>query len=168
MGDETAHMRAPAAIATHWPVCAGCQNTKLTPLLDGAPNFRQVEGLPVYGVAIPTVRGLRNVLEELGAAQGTATAACRSHAGSAGAGHSKAPHSKAVTASMIDSRKAAATLLSGNSASNTDDSNLQQQFERRQSCCCGTQHTKVQHCSGCKHWMPALVQQLRHHLAQSV
>eukprot|EP00878_Enallax_costatus_P006221 GHUV01006524.1.p1 GENE.GHUV01006524.1~~GHUV01006524.1.p1 ORF type:complete len:1656 (+),score=579.22 GHUV01006524.1:267-5234(+) len=53
--------------ADHFP---GCQNTKLTPLLDGAPNFRQVEGLPVYGVAIPTVRGLRNVLEELGAAQG--------------------------------------------------------------------------------------------------
>ena len=54
----------------HRSVVAGCQNTKLTPLLDGAPNFRQVEGLPVYGVAIPTVRGLRNELEELGAAQG--------------------------------------------------------------------------------------------------
>jgi hypothetical protein len=47
-----------------------CQNTKLRPLLDGAPNFRQVQGLPVYGVAIPTVRGLRNVLDELGAANG--------------------------------------------------------------------------------------------------
>ncbi|WIA11258.1 hypothetical protein OEZ85_011384 [Tetradesmus obliquus] len=53
--------------ADHFP---GCQNTKLTPLLDGAPNFRQVEGLPVYGVAIPTVRGLRNVMDVLGAAQG--------------------------------------------------------------------------------------------------
>eukprot|EP00775_Hariotina_reticulata_P011247 gene11247-11396_t len=53
--------------ADHFP---GCQNTKLTPLLDGAPNFRQVEGLPVYGVAIPTVRGLRNVMDALGAAQG--------------------------------------------------------------------------------------------------
>jgi hypothetical protein len=54
-----------------WLACrAGCQNTKLTPLLDGAPNFRQVEGLPVYGVAIPTVRGLRNVMDVLGAAQG--------------------------------------------------------------------------------------------------
>jgi hypothetical protein len=50
--------------------CCRCQNTKLRPLLDGAPNFRQVEGLPVYGVAIPTVRGLRNVLDELGAANG--------------------------------------------------------------------------------------------------
>eukprot|EP00879_Flechtneria_rotunda_P026584 GHRR01028357.1.p1 GENE.GHRR01028357.1~~GHRR01028357.1.p1 ORF type:complete len:136 (+),score=39.70 GHRR01028357.1:304-711(+) len=54
-------------------VLAGCQNTKLTPLLDGAPNFRQVDGLPVYGVAIPTVRGLRNVLDVLGAAHGAYT-----------------------------------------------------------------------------------------------
>eukprot|EP00882_Tetradesmus_deserticola_P024636 GHRQ01026937.1.p1 GENE.GHRQ01026937.1~~GHRQ01026937.1.p1 ORF type:complete len:178 (+),score=59.55 GHRQ01026937.1:160-693(+) len=53
--------------ADHFP---GCQNTKLTPLLDGAPNFRQVDGLPVYGVAIPTVRGLRSVMDVLGAAQG--------------------------------------------------------------------------------------------------
>jgi hypothetical protein len=30
----------------------------------------QVAGLPVYGVAIPTVSGLRLVLERLGAAQG--------------------------------------------------------------------------------------------------
>ena len=30
--------------------------------MDGAPNFRQVEGLPVYGVAVPTVQGVRNVL----------------------------------------------------------------------------------------------------------
>lgn len=50
----------------HFP---GCQNTRLTPLLDGAPNFRQVSGLPVYGVAIPTVSGLRTVLDLLGAAK---------------------------------------------------------------------------------------------------
>lgn len=50
----------------HFP---GCQNTRLTPLLDGAPNFRQVEGLPVYGVAIPTISGLRMVLDLLGAAK---------------------------------------------------------------------------------------------------
>jgi hypothetical protein len=43
---------------------------KLTPLVEGAPNFRQVAGLPVYGVAIPTVSGLRLVLERLGAGQG--------------------------------------------------------------------------------------------------
>lgn len=48
----------------HFP---GCQNTRLTPLLDGAPNFRQVPGLPVYGVAIPTISGLRTVLDLLGA-----------------------------------------------------------------------------------------------------
>ncbi|KAK9808828.1 hypothetical protein WJX72_004439 [[Myrmecia] bisecta] len=51
----------------HFP---GCQNKKLIPLLDGAPNFRKVPGLPVYGVAIPTVVGLRLVLETLGAEQG--------------------------------------------------------------------------------------------------
>jgi len=51
----------------HFP---GCQNTKLRPLVDGAPNFRAVEGLPVYGVAIPTVSGLRNVLSLLGAEKG--------------------------------------------------------------------------------------------------
>jgi len=47
----------------HFP---GCQNTRLTPLVEGAPNFRQVDGLPVYGVAIPTVSGLRNVLDAVG------------------------------------------------------------------------------------------------------
>ncbi|KFM27931.1 Triosephosphate isomerase, chloroplastic [Auxenochlorella protothecoides] len=51
----------------HFP---GCQNMKLRPLVDGAPNFRQVPGLPVYGVAIPTVQGLRRVLDLLGAAKG--------------------------------------------------------------------------------------------------
>ena len=48
----------------HFP---GCQNTKLRPLVEGAPNFRGIEGLHVYGVAIPTVVGLRNVLAILGA-----------------------------------------------------------------------------------------------------
>lgn len=47
----------------HFP---GCQNTRLTPLVEGAPNFRQVDGLPVFGVAIPTVSGLRNVLDAVG------------------------------------------------------------------------------------------------------
>ncbi|GAB4814185.1 hypothetical protein N2152v2_001231 [Parachlorella kessleri] len=51
----------------HFP---GCQNMKLTPLLEGAPNFRQVPGLPVYGIAIPTVTGLRLVLDKLGASKG--------------------------------------------------------------------------------------------------
>jgi hypothetical protein len=47
----------------HFP---GCQNIRLSPLVEGAPNFRQVDGLPVYGVAIPTVSGLRNVLDAVG------------------------------------------------------------------------------------------------------
>ncbi len=33
-------------------------------------TMRQVAGLPVFGVAIPTVSGLRLVLERLGAAHG--------------------------------------------------------------------------------------------------
>lgn len=37
-------------------------------LLD--PPYTQVAGLPVFGVAIPTVAGLRLVLERLGAARG--------------------------------------------------------------------------------------------------
>jgi hypothetical protein len=51
----------------HFP---GCQNMRLTPLLDGAPNFRQVPSLPVFGVAIPTVAGLRCALDRMGAANG--------------------------------------------------------------------------------------------------
>lgn len=37
------------------------------PLLDGAPNFRQVPSSNVYGVGQPTVTGLRSVLNELNA-----------------------------------------------------------------------------------------------------
>lgn len=51
----------------HFP---GCQNNAL-PLVQGAPNFRQVPSLPVYGVAIPTVGGLRRILNTLGANKGT-------------------------------------------------------------------------------------------------
>ena len=46
----------------HFP---GAQNKKLRPIVDGAPNFRQVDGLPVYGVAIPTIDGVLNVLKEV-------------------------------------------------------------------------------------------------------
>ncbi|KAL2634189.1 hypothetical protein R1flu_005668 [Riccia fluitans] len=48
----------------HFP---GCQNKRLLPHIEGAPNYRQVGGLPVYGVAIPTVEGIRQVLELIGA-----------------------------------------------------------------------------------------------------
>lgn len=37
------------------------------PLIEGAPNFRQVEGSSVYGTAQPTVDGLKSVLSRLGA-----------------------------------------------------------------------------------------------------
>lgn len=37
------------------------------PLIEGAPNFRQVGGSNVYGVGQPTVDALRSVLAELGA-----------------------------------------------------------------------------------------------------
>eukprot|EP00854_Cymbomonas_tetramitiformis_P001478 gene1478-2104_t len=44
---------------------AGCRNEKLTPRIEGAPNYRQVVGLPVFGVAIPTVSGLTEVMHLL-------------------------------------------------------------------------------------------------------
>ncbi|XP_050236366.1 uncharacterized protein LOC126686370 [Mercurialis annua] len=48
----------------HFP---GCQNKRLTPHIDGAPNYRQADSLPVHGVAIPTAEGIRNVLNYIGA-----------------------------------------------------------------------------------------------------
>eukprot|EP00250_Pteridium_aquilinum_P010976 c19759_g1_i1 orf=495-4313(+) len=48
----------------HFP---GCQNKRLQPQVEGAPNYRQVGSLPVYGVAIPTIDGIRRVLELVGA-----------------------------------------------------------------------------------------------------
>uniref|UniRef100_A0A7S3QUH6 Tyrosine specific protein phosphatases domain-containing protein n=1 Tax=Dunaliella tertiolecta TaxID=3047 RepID=A0A7S3QUH6_DUNTE len=53
--------------ADHFP---SCHNTKLTPILEGAPNFRKVDGLRVFGVAIPTVAGLRRALNSMGAQRG--------------------------------------------------------------------------------------------------
>ncbi|OIV95330.1 hypothetical protein TanjilG_07486 [Lupinus angustifolius] len=48
----------------HFP---GCQNKRLFPQIDGAPNYRQAESLHVHGVAIPTIDGIRNVLKHIGA-----------------------------------------------------------------------------------------------------
>lgn len=48
----------------HFP---GCQNKRLTPQIDGAPNYRQAGSLHVHGVAIPTIDGIRNVLDHIGA-----------------------------------------------------------------------------------------------------
>ena len=47
----------------HFP---GCQRMSLLPHLPGAPNFRQIPGCQVYGVAIPTVLGMTSVLHHLG------------------------------------------------------------------------------------------------------
>ncbi|WOL11986.1 paladin [Canna indica] len=52
----------------HFP---GCQNKGLRPQIDGAPNYRQARSLRVHGVAIPTIDGIRNVLDHIGARQET-------------------------------------------------------------------------------------------------
>ena len=59
--------RATLLKSDHFP---GCQNRRLRPLVEGAPNFRRVPGLPVFGVAIPTAAGLRRALEAAGAGPG--------------------------------------------------------------------------------------------------
>ncbi|KAB2003186.1 hypothetical protein ES319_D11G113500v1 [Gossypium barbadense] len=48
----------------HFP---GCQNKRLSPQIDGAPNYRQADSLRVHGVAIPTIVGIQNVLNHIGA-----------------------------------------------------------------------------------------------------
>lgn len=46
--------------------CPGCQSMYLPEHVDGAPNFREVQGFPVYGVANPTIEGIRAVLQRVG------------------------------------------------------------------------------------------------------
>jgi len=46
----------------HFP---GCQNKRLSPQIEGAPNYRRADSLHVHGVAIPTVDGIRNVLNHI-------------------------------------------------------------------------------------------------------
>lgn len=60
----------PPAPACHASSCAraGLLHPSNSPA--GCWRRPQIEGLPVYGVAIPTTRGLRNVLEAVGATQG--------------------------------------------------------------------------------------------------
>lgn len=50
--------------ADHFP---GCQKKGLRPALCGAPNFRKVRLVNVYGVAIATLIGIHNILSLLGA-----------------------------------------------------------------------------------------------------
>ena len=45
----------------------GLHREHLKETIPGAPNFRQVEGTNVYGVAQPTIEGLRGVLDRAGA-----------------------------------------------------------------------------------------------------
>jgi hypothetical protein len=52
--------------ADHFP---GCQKKGLVPRVCGAPNFRKVDNINVYGVAIPTILGVHNVLTVLGASE---------------------------------------------------------------------------------------------------
>lgn len=49
----------------HFP---GCQSAKLPNTIPGAPNFRGVPGQNVYGSALPTVDGIKEVLDHVGAA----------------------------------------------------------------------------------------------------
>ncbi|KAK8630439.1 hypothetical protein V6N13_079231 [Hibiscus sabdariffa] len=50
--------------------CPGCQNVSLPERVEGAPNFREVPGFPVYGVANPTIDGIRSVLQRIGSSKG--------------------------------------------------------------------------------------------------
>ncbi|KAL5539852.1 hypothetical protein UlMin_045473 [Ulmus minor] len=50
--------------------CPGCQNQNLPERVEGAPNFREVPGFPVYGVANPTIDGIRSVIRRIGSLKG--------------------------------------------------------------------------------------------------
>ncbi|XP_061354056.1 uncharacterized protein LOC133298743 isoform X2 [Gastrolobium bilobum] len=50
--------------------CPGCQNPSLPERVEGAPNFREVPGFPVYGVANPTIDGIRSVIRRVGSSVG--------------------------------------------------------------------------------------------------
>ncbi|KAJ4847728.1 hypothetical protein Tsubulata_006902 [Turnera subulata] len=50
--------------------CPGCQNSNLPERVEGAPNFREVPGFPVYGVANPTIDGILSVIWRIGSSKG--------------------------------------------------------------------------------------------------
>ncbi|KAL5194414.1 Paladin [Glycine soja] len=50
--------------------CPGCQHPRLPERVEGAPNFREVSGFPVYGVANPTIDGIRSVICRIGSSKG--------------------------------------------------------------------------------------------------
>ncbi|KAH9622269.1 hypothetical protein KSS87_001369 [Heliosperma pusillum] len=49
--------------------CPGCQNSTLPERVEGAPNFREVPGFSVYGVANPTIDGIRSVIQRVGSSR---------------------------------------------------------------------------------------------------
>ncbi|KAL6515754.1 hypothetical protein OROHE_018452 [Orobanche hederae] len=50
--------------------CPGCQHPGLPERVEGAPSFREIPGFTVYGVAIPTVDGIRSVIQRVGSSKG--------------------------------------------------------------------------------------------------
>ena len=44
----------------------GIEDRRVAQVIEGAPNFRGVPELPVYGVGMPTIAGIRNVLSSIG------------------------------------------------------------------------------------------------------
>nr|GMD60850.1 paladin [Ipomoea batatas] len=49
--------------------CPGCHHPSLPERLEGAPNFREIPGFPVYGVANPTVSGILSVIQRIGSSK---------------------------------------------------------------------------------------------------
>lgn len=49
--------------------CPGCQQPNLPERVEGAPNFREIPGFPVYGVANPTVEGIKSVIQRIGSSK---------------------------------------------------------------------------------------------------
>ncbi|XP_074303708.1 uncharacterized protein LOC141638201 isoform X2 [Silene latifolia] len=49
--------------------CPGCQNSTLPERVEGAPNFREVPGFSVYGVANPTIDGIHSVIQRVGSSK---------------------------------------------------------------------------------------------------
>lgn len=45
---------------------AGVQSSKLQKHIEGAPNFRGVPGQQVHGSAMPTLEGMKRVLDHVG------------------------------------------------------------------------------------------------------
>ncbi|CAH9140358.1 unnamed protein product [Cuscuta epithymum] len=50
--------------------CPRCHHPSLPERLEGAPNFREIPGFPVYGVANPTVSGILSVIQRIGSCKG--------------------------------------------------------------------------------------------------